>query len=509
MKIRSHIASPLLASICITLTACSSLQPVPLSTDELKKNAQEGRASAQQNVEPIGPVLTLDEALARALKYNLDRRTKMMEEAIAFRQLEVSHYDMLPALLAQAGYNWRNNQLINTSVNAETGEPAQSQFISQSRVYTLSNLGLTWSILDFGLGYYGAKQQANRVLIASERRRKAMHLLLQDVRTAYWRAVSAQKLKSSVNQTIQLAEQALRDSRQVEDERLRNPIDALRYQRQILENLRLLESIDQELSSAQIELAALINAPIGTKLNLVEPPATVDRSAFNIKIDAMEEHAMLANPDLREQLYNVRIARDETKRTLIRLFPNINLNYGPNYNTDTFLVDNGWTSAFAQISFNIFNLFTGPNQMRLAEVGVNLADQRRVALQMAIVAQVHIARQQFANAVQQFERADAIWKTDKRIESHSRNRESAAAQSQLDLVANQTTAILSELRRYQALSQAHASEARLMATIGVEPKIGSVDEMQLTELSSALSNNENVWIALNSQDLSITVEKAQ
>ena len=32
--------------------------------------------------------------------------------------------------------------------------------------------------------------------------------------------------------------------------RIRNPVDALRYQRQVLENLRLLEAIDQELSSA-------------------------------------------------------------------------------------------------------------------------------------------------------------------------------------------------------------------------------------------------------------------
>ena len=41
------------------------------------------------------------------------------------------------------------------------------------------------------------------------------------------------------------------------------PLEALRYQRQLLENLRLLESINQELASAQVDLAALINAPLG------------------------------------------------------------------------------------------------------------------------------------------------------------------------------------------------------------------------------------------------------
>jgi outer membrane protein TolC len=482
----------LLASL-VTLTACSIVQPDPFTSEELKQKAEEAARLAQMNVEPIGEQLTLDEALARALKYNLDRRSRMMEEAIAFRQLDVSHYDMLPSLLAQAGYNWRDNQLINRSVNVQTGEVSPGQFTSQSTTYTLSSLGLNWSLLDFGLGYYGAKQQADRLLIATERRRKAMHLLMQDVRTAYWRAVSAQKLRSQVLSTIRLAEGALRDSRQVEDERLRNPVDALRYQRQLLENLRLLEAINQELSSANVELAALINAPMGSNFKLVEPSTKLDRTSLKVPIDRLEDSAMIANPDLREQLYNVRIARDETRRTLIRLFPNVQLNYGTNYNNEKFLVDNSWTSSLVQVSFNIFNIFTGPQQMRLADAGVELADQRRVATQMAVVAQVHLARQQVINSFQQYDRANAIWDTDRRIEQHSRNREAAQAQSKLDRVADQTTAILSQLRRYQSLAQAFEAEARLMVTVGADPFIGSVGEQTLQELTLSVGKAQNVW----------------
>jgi outer membrane protein TolC len=492
----------------LAVSACSVIEPNPLTSGELREQAQEAIRLAQLNVEPIGEKLTLDEALARALKYNLDRRALMMEEAIAFRQLDVSHYDMLPSLLAQAGYNWRDNQLINRSVNVETGEISPGQFTSQSTNYTLSSLGLNWSLLDFGLGYYGAKQQANRLLIATERRRKAMHLLMQDVRTAYWRAVSAQKLKTQVDRTIRLAEGALRDSRRVEDERLRNPVDALRYQRQLLENLRLLEAINQELSSAHVELAALINAPIGSQYELVEPPTRLDRTPLEIPVERLEESAMIANPDLREQLYNVRIARDETRRTLIRLFPNVQLNYGTNYNDDKFLVDNNWTSSLVQVSFNIFNIFTGPQQMRLADAGVDLADQRRIATQMAVVAQVHLARQQLINSVQQFDRANAIWDTDRRIMQHSRNREAVQAQSKLDRVADQTTAILSQLRRYQSLAQAFEAEARLMVTVGADPFIGSVGEQTLQELTQSMAQSQNVWEVLQQPEPLLAEELA-
>jgi hypothetical protein len=62
-------------------------------------------------------------------------------------------------------------------------------------------------------------------------------------------------LKADVKKTIRLAEEALDDSRKAATERVRNPLEPLRYQRQLLENMRLLESIDQELSSAQLDLA--------------------------------------------------------------------------------------------------------------------------------------------------------------------------------------------------------------------------------------------------------------
>ncbi|MCC6074097.1 TolC family protein [Pseudomonas sp. GCM10022188] len=493
---KSHTKSALAILVSLSISACTTIDPQPLSEQALAEQGRADKAVAVADVEPISGTLTLEQAIARALKYNLDRRTRLMEEAMAFRQLDISHYDMLPKLLAQSGYSWRNNDKISLSRNSETGELSPSQFISEERTHTLSSLGASWNLLDFGVGYYNTRQQANRVLIASEKRRKAMHVLMQDVRTAFWRAASAQKLRGEVRDTLVLAEQALADSRKAEAERLRNPIDSLRYQRQVLENLRLLEAIDQELSTAQIELAALINAPIGQSLQLAEPEFKAHREALDIPIERMEETAMLANADVREQHYNARIAREEARKTLVRLFPNLSFNYGTNYDTDDFLVNDTWNDAGLQLSFNLFNLFTGPAQLQLAEAGVKLADQRRVAVQMATLAQTHLARQQMANALRQFERADAIWQTDQRISGHMQNRQISQMQSQLETVANQTTAILSLLRRYQALAQVQAAEARLQATLGVEPHIGSVDTLSLSQLTQEVIGSQNSWSAL-------------
>lgn len=478
--------------VALSFSACAIIEPTPVDRETLLGQGKADLVSAQKDVEPIDGELTLDKAMARALKYNLDRRAKMMDEALAFRQLDVSHFDMLPKLLAQAGYTNRDNDKITLSRNPD-GSINPNRVTTQEREHTVYSLGLTWSLLDLGVGYYNTLQQAERVQIAGEKRRKAMHLLMQDTRSAFWRAYSAQKLRGEVQDATRLAEEALEDSRKAEAERLRNPVDALRYQRQILENLRLLEAVDAELASAKIELAALINAPLGQDLRLLEPPESSGSAPLAVPVEIMEETAITQNPDIREHHHNARIAREETRKTLVRLFPNLIFNYGAYYDTDSYQVNNKWREASVQLSFNLFNLFTGPTQMKLADAGVALADQRRVATQMAILAQVHLARQQYSNALQQYQRADAIWQTDARIAEHMKNREAAQAQSKLDVVANQTTSILSLLRRYQAMSQLHAAEARLQATLGVEPAIGSVFDITLGDLARDIGRAHNVW----------------
>lgn len=483
-----------LAGFALLLAGCVGMTPHPLTGDEIAKTNQADRQIARSQPDPIAGPVALEEAIARALKYNLERRTRLMEEAIALNQLDVSQYDLLPKLVASAGYSHRSEELVARARDSVTGAPSLANpFISSDRSHTLYDLGLSWNLLDLGVGYYAAKQSADRVLIAVERRRKAMHVLIQDVRTAFWRAASAQKLGGEVRQAIALAEEALADARAAETERLRSPLDSLRYQRQLLENLRLLEAIDQELSTARVELAHLMNAPFDAPLQVIEPADELGRRMLEVPVERMEETAMALNADLREQLYNSRIAREETRKTLMRLFPSLSFSYDLKRDTDSFLVHNRWNQAGVQLSWNLFNLLSAPSQMRLADAGVALADQRRVATQMAVLAQVHLARLQFASAWQQFSRADALWQVDDKINQQVANRERAQAQSKLERVANHTTAILSLLRRYQSLAQAHAAANRLQATLGMELTVGSVQDMSLAQLGAAIGAALKDW----------------
>jgi outer membrane protein TolC len=482
-------------------------KPVPLQKADLAlTNLTDSHAIG---AEPLSGPLSLEQAMARALKFNLERRTHLMEEALALKMLDASRYDMLPKMLVDAGYLSRDSDMIRQSTNAITGAQSPSQFISQERDHGVADLGISWSLLDLGMGYFNAQQQADRVLVAVEKRRRAMHLLLQDVRTAYLRAASAQKLRSEVTETIKLAEAALADAHKDEEARVRNPLLSLRYERQLLENLRLLEAVQQELSLAQLELAMLINSPPGQPIEIADLDLPMpDTSVLKTPIEALEEMALEGNAELREQHYNARIARIETHKTIARMFPNLSLGAGLKYDSDRYLVDSSWRDASVQLSYNLISMISAPAQLKLAKAGVALADQRRMAMHAAVIAQVHLARRQLDNAAGQFERAAAIWETDQRITTQTANRVAAEAQTSLDLVSARTAALLSLLRRYQALAQVQTAEARLQATLGVEPKIDSVSDKSLDELAQQLRTSKTLAVALAAAPAVVAAESA-
>lgn len=478
-----------------TLAGCANLKPETLQDADLVQQAKAVKVKQDSVVEPINGPLSLEEAIARSIKYNAERQVRIMEEAMAYGTLDLANFDMLPKLVANAGYRSRDTDLL-TNLRAGPNSPiTPGSTISSSRQATTTDLSFTWSLLDFGQSYYTAKQSGDRVLIATERRRKALHNLVQDVRTAYWRVVAAEKLGQSVRDTIQEAEAALNGSEAAESSAMRSPLEPLRFQRQLLENLRMLELVEHELSSARIELATLAALPAGSNFTVVEPQTQINTKWLDINPADMELQAVVNNPDMRESLYNARVASDEAKKAITKMFPGVSFSYGTKGTNDEYIVNQHWNEAGAQISFNLLGILSAPTAKRLADMGIAMADQRQVATQMAVISQVHIARLNYANAAKQYMRADKIARVDNRMAEVVTARAKAESQSRQDSVAQQTASILSALRRYQALSNAQAAASRLQATLGLEPVVMSAEGKPLPEVVQAVQQSLKNWEA--------------
>lgn len=482
------------ALICLFVTGCS-VTPEPITRDEQQGLLAEDRINAFKDVEPVGPQLTLHEAVARGLKYNLEHRARRMEQAIAMGAAEISSYDMLPQITANAGYNYRNNYFVTEAVGYYSGNPSLSEpFVNSSKDYWVGGAMLSWNLLDFGVSYYSAKQNADRVLVASEKRRRVMHLLAQDIQIAYLRAASAQKLKGDIERTIKTATVALSQTQQGRDEGLSNPLDTLRYQKALLDNLKILETIEQELATAKVELNELVNLPPSAQYMLEDPDMLLPPDSFaEIPVEEFEVRALAHNADLKEGIYNARIAVVETRKSMLRLLPGLSFNVGPQVTDNQFWINKNWVEGAAQFSFNLWNILLAPQVRAQALANEELAVNNRMIVQMAVVSQVYISKIDLDNAYRLYQRSKQIDHVDSRIAAITQRNEREGTASKAELVAADASAILSRLRKYQALAQLYASSSRLQATSGLEPDIGSVDEIGLRDLSTIVRQTYQQW----------------
>jgi outer membrane protein TolC len=484
----------LVARVVVVFTVCGlaaacSMTPTPFTQAEFEEQAAAERAAIFADQPPLDGPLTLSEALARVLRYNLDRRARMMEEALALGQVRLDRYDLLPQLVANAGYTGRDEYNASTSKDLYTGAStdANPSYSSDKEVFT-ADLGLTWNILDFGASWYTAHQNSDRALIASERRRKAVATLAQEVRHAFWRAAAAQVLDERVAETITRGEAVLADLEIVERERLRPPTEVLRRQKTLLETMRQLEGIQQRMVSARAELAALINVPPGSPFTLdVGDPDAMAVPEVPVPIADLELAALVNNPDLREQVYLGRIATDETRKEILKLLPGITLDFSRQYDSNSLLAFNQWNHWGVQLTWNLLKLVSAPDRIAHAETAEEVAEARRLALRMAVLAQVHVVSHQLASTARQFERADRLWRIETRLAEASVNRQAGGAADPVERITQETAAIGAELRRFQTFAEAQMAYGRLMATVGVDPVPDTVAGHALPDLSQAIA----------------------
>jgi outer membrane protein TolC len=479
------------ALIAVGLAGCA-VQPQRLSSEERQATVQADRSAMTQQQEPVQGPVTLEQAMARAIKYNLDHRLKLMEEAVAQRQLDLSRTELLPRLTAAAGYTWRDNELASSSRSILSGLQSLEPSTSTDRERVTGDLTLSWNVLDFGVSYYNARQQADRVLVAEERRRKVMHLLMQQTRQAYWQAAGAQQLENKIEPVLQQARRALDDSRKVEVEKLRSPLDALNYQRQLLDIVRQLEAVRYELAQAKPRLASIMNLEPGQSFT-VASAGTLPTPAVSLPIDRMEEAALLRRPELVEAQYNERIGVMETRKALARLFPGVELNFGGHYDSNSYLAHRQWGDAGLRVSWNLFNVFNAGTIRGLAQAQLDVAKQQRLALNMAVLTQVHVANQEYLGRLKQYELTEQLNTVEQRILAQTRNAATANAQGKLEEIRAAASAMMSELRLYQSYGALQGAYGQLIATLGLDPLPESVPGHDLKTLGDAVRASEQNW----------------
>ena len=487
---KGNIRLMLASALMVFITGCAT-KVDPLTDDERFTRAAEDLTSMFADQEPVTGPITIGEAIARALKYNLDHRLKRMETALAVRKYEFDRTGMLPNIVADAGYSKRSNDPGARSIDLLTGEENLPGSTSTERTNEFYDLVFTWNTLDFGLAYYTAKQSSNEVLIAEERRRKTIQNISQDVIDAFWKAWMAQSLEPKIDSLIAEASSALDESRDLVARGVQDSTQALSLQSSILNTMNSLVEMRDRVDLGKARLGALLNIKPGTDFR-VSPPTAMDvPSSLSEGVDEISQKALLNRPELREEDYRKRVTQLEVKKAFLKMFPQLTFSTGYYRNENEFLVNNDWTEIGADLSWDLLGILNANAEKRFHEASVDVADARRVALSLAVITQVYLGVSRYELARSRYASASELF--DIRSQLARNDRSSGSRASGIEELDSRAAALAAEMRRNLAFAETQAAFARVINSAGIDPIPNTVESHDLQTLSDAFNQR---WTAI-------------
>jgi len=481
----------LLACLSLPLAGCV-VSPERLSKEQLNAAVADHHTQVTANQEPVGGSIDLYEAMARALKYNLDRRVETAEQALRLGELDLAHFSLLPNAVANSGFAARDNFSASSSFNLTSGTQNFAASTSQERKITSADIGFTWNVLDFGLSYVRARQSADKVLVQDELRRKVMHRIVEDVRSAYWRAVSAERLMTRLKSLEGQTRAALAETRNLYATRQTSPITALTYERELIEIKQKVGEIQRELNTAKAQLAALMNLPPDTSFALVVPPRGQAQPAPALEPGETISAALYNRPELRELQYRLRINEQEAHAALLELLPGLQLYAGSNFDSNDFLLNAQWLNWGAKAGWNLIKVFNYPARRDVVERQETLLKTRGLALTMAIMTQVHVSRIRFLHAKKELETAGEYRDVQTRLLAQMRAEAAADRISKQTLIREEMNTLISEAKYDIAYAALQNGYANLYSSMGLDPYSWEIDREQT--VSGLREQLKALWI---------------
>jgi outer membrane protein TolC len=182
----------------------------------------------------------------------------------------------------------------------------------------------------------------------------------------------------------------------------------------------------------------------------------------------LEQIALENRPEIKEIGYQKRINRYESKAAILELLPGLDLEFGKNYNSNSFLFNNDWLSYGARISWNLINLFKLPATNRLLDSREKVLDAQRLSIAMAVLTQVHVSLAQYEYAKREFATAADFYETQKKILDQITSATIIETVSQQTLIREEMNMLVAEIRYDIAYSDLENSYAGIFSALGLD-----------------------------------------
>jgi outer membrane protein, multidrug efflux system len=468
--------------VTLGISGCA-LTPKHVTDQEQFNNTQAHLNQVLSDQEPVHRRLTLAQAIARALKYNLDHRVQQAQLMLESGSLKLAYMEMLPSLNVEANYSFRNNAQIQNLV--QDGQVVQGDQSFTPRRVLSQNRGLEWNMLDLGLSYTRAQQQANRIMMAVEQRRKVTQQLVQETTTAYWKAYTAQQMMNRVLRFKRKVTRALDRSKQLTTHKVRSADIELDYQHLLLKAIRRANELHRDIAGSRSELSRLINVKPSTPFILVGPTRSMrNLPRITVKLQKLDLLAMIYRPELREASYQNKISGKDIQAAWINIFPGIKFDFGYNQTDNVFMKNSSWYGGNVNASWNLIQaVLTGPQQIRLARRNYEFQQLKQLALTMTVLTQIRVAYHNYLLWTDDYRYAAEETRVAKKQLRQALNLEKASQGDQQKSIRRGIDELNIEFDRDITYAKAQEALSKLYQAVGIDLLPSHVRSLSLKQLT--------------------------
>jgi hypothetical protein len=248
------------------------------------------------------------------------------------------------------------------------------------------------------------------------------------------------------------------------------------------------------LIEAKSELAILMNLPPGTKFMLAaQGGEALKDDLVYLPVLALDQYALLHRSELRSEDYKERISALEVRKVLLKMLPNLSFLEGSSYDSNKYLQNQSWSSVGTQISWDLFNLASTPQKLKIAKLGKEVVRTRRLAFSMAAVTQLRIAMQSYHISKRDLSIATDLNMLQARKVQQVEADRNSFPNFDVKRIEQRALALLSQIEQGLSYAQMQSDLGRIHLTLGVDPLplSGQVDTANIQTTSRLLAMRQD------------------
>jgi outer membrane protein TolC len=445
--------------------------------------AEEDVERLHANINLPDHCLSLDDIIEIAISNNLDLAVRAQEYAIQRETATRAAFRMLPELNTNIDLNYRNNSpAASDQVVSKTKPPlplTPPEVGSQQRTYQW-NIGLVWNLLDFGLSYFQAQVECDRLIVAAmEYERTKQNIILNAVRL-YWRAIIAKKaVDIAATQIAELSRQRLALEKLLEDQFYLSKDQLLRklytiYQREFqlkgfndrTDSSDPTQGYEKEYENALLDLASLMGIVPRVDFELCEVDDFPYRVDFG-EISNLENVALRNRPELYRYDAEEDASTENIYAAILQELPGIQIFREFFHDDNKFLVNKSWWLIGMHSLWDLFSIPAHYYESIIGEEGEELARRNRLVQSIAVLSQVNLSEVLYEQNLEQYLMAKRIADTLADLVDISSKEKDVGKVGGADLLQTSIEAALARINQFKIYAELQNSIEQMNNAIGL------------------------------------------